>query len=323
MMNDARALKVYLDCPEKELNAVNKNILITGGSGLIGKRLTDFLLQAGYRVVHLSRSARPGKIKMYLWDIEKQTIDTDVLNTIDVIVHLAGTGIGDKPWTKKRKSEILTSRTESARLLYNELRKGKHNVKAFISASGISYYGLDDRGLPFKEEDHQAAGFLPGVVSHWEKAADQIATLGIRVVKIRTGIVLSEKGGMLPEIMRPIRFYVGAPLGSGNQPVSWIHLDDLCNIYIKAIVDENMHGVYNAVAPSPVTNKEFTYALAKTMNKPIILPSVPPFVIKFILQEMADLVLKGITVSSEKILASGFQFKFITVEEALSDLLTH
>jgi uncharacterized protein (TIGR01777 family) len=323
MMNDARAKGVFLIVVKKELNTVNKSILITGGSGLIGKRLTDFLLQAGYRVVHLSRSARPGKIKTYLWDIAKQTIDPDVLNTVDVIVHLAGAGIGDKPWSKKRKSEILTSRTESARLLYNELRKGKHSVKAFISASGISYYGLDDRSLPFKEDDHQAAGFLPDVVFHWEKAADQIATLGIRVVKIRTGIVLSEKGGMLPEIMRPIRFYVGASLGSGRQPLSWIHLDDLCNIYIKAIEDENMQGVYNAVAPNPVTNKEFTHALAKTMNKPIILPSVPPFVIKFLLHEMADLVLKGITVSPDKILASGFQFKFNTVEEALNDLLPH
>lgn len=302
---------------------MNKNVLITGGSGLIGKRLTDLLLLAGHRVVHFSRKPSEGKIKTYLWDIEKQTIDPNALDDIDVIIHLAGAGIGDKPWTKKRKSEILTSRTESTRLLYDELKKGKHNVKTFISASGISYYGLEDHGPPFKEDDHQAPGFLPEVVFHWEKGADQIATLGIRVVKIRTGIVLSEKGGMLPRMMLPFRFYVGAQLGTGTQPLSWIHLDDLCSIYIKAIEDPTMDGVYNAVAPNPVTNKEFTQALASVMGKPVILPPVPPFVIKLLLGEMADLALKGITVSADKILGAGFQFKFITVDDALTSLLRH
>ena len=300
---------------------MNKNVLITGGSGLIGKRLTDLLLQRGYRVVHLSRRAGAGKIKTYLWDVKHQTIDPDALGNIDVIIHLAGAGIGDKRWTKKRKSEILTSRTASASLLYNALKKEKQSVKTFISASGISFYGLEDHGSPFKEDNHQATGFLSDVVSHWEKAADEVATLGIRVVKIRTGIVLSEKGGVLPTMMLPFKFYVGAQLGTGIQPLSWIHLDDLCCIYIKAIEDPTMVGVYNAVAPNPVTNKKFTKALAAAMGKPVILPPVPPFVIRLLLGEMADLALKGITVSADKILSSGFQFTFNTVEEALKDLL--
>ncbi len=300
---------------------MNKNVLITGGSGLIGKRITDLLLQRGYRVIHLSRRASDGKIKTYQWDIEHQTIDPNALNNIDIIIHLAGAGIGDKPWTKKRKSEILRSRTESARLLYDELKKGKHNVKTFISASGISYYGLEDHGPPFKEDDRQALGFLPEVVFHWEKAADEVATLGVRVVKIRTGIVLSEKGGLLPRMMLPFKFYIGAQLGTGAQPLSWIHIDDLCNIYIKAIEDPAMVGVYNGVAPNPVTNKEFTKALATAMRKPVILPPVPPFFIKLLLGEMADLALKGITVSAGKILRAGFQFKFTTVNEALKNLL--
>lgn len=300
---------------------MTKNILITGASGLIGRRLTELLHQKGHRIAHLSRTRRSANAKTFLWDVDNDKIDEEALKPAEVIVHLAGESIGGEPWTKERKDKILKSRTHSTWLLYDELKKGKHNVKTFICASAIGFYGVDERDLPFHENDKQGKGFLAEVVHQWEEFADQISSLGIRVVKIRTGVVLSEKGGALKELMKPVQFYVGARLGTGTQFLSWIHLDDLCGIYIKAIEDESMHGVYNAVAPNPATNKEFTHRLAKALNKPIILPPIPSFALKLLLGEMADLVLKGVKVSNKKILTSGFKFKFDTLDDALKDLL--
>jgi uncharacterized protein (TIGR01777 family) len=299
------------------------NILITGASGMIGTELTRLLQERGFDVSHLSRSPRPGYPKTYLWDVNKHEVDEEALQKKDVVVHLAGAGVADKRWTKERKNEILKSRTDSARILFDVLQKGNHDVKTFISASGIGFYGFEDNNRLFTENDPQGNDFLAEVVHQWEAAADQIASLGIRVVKIRIGIVLSEKGGALKEMMRPLKFYAGAPLGSGTQHMSWIHLNDLCRIFIKAMEDDSMHGVYNAVAPNPVTNREFTYALARVLRKQIILPSVPPFVLKLLLGEMADVVLKGAKVSSQKIQASGYQFKFEKLDDALRNLLKH
>ena len=186
----------------------------------------------------------------------------------------------------------------------------------------LKQFGIGKNDGLFDENDRQGNGFLAEVVHQWEEFADQISTLGIRVVKIRTGIVLSEKEGALRELKRPVQFFVGAPLGKGTQYLSWIHLDDLCQIYIKAIEDENMRGVYNAVAPDPVTNKEFTHQLAKTLKRPIILPPIPSFILKLLLGEMAGLVLTGVKVSNQKIQASGFKFQFDNLEDALRDLVT-
>src|SRR5688572_12244941 len=300
---------------------MTKNILITGASGLIGSRLTELLYEKGHRIAHLSRTARSGKAKTFLWDVRKDQIDNESLRPTDAIIHLAGESIGGKPWTRDRKNEILKSRTHSTWLLYEELKKGNHNVKTFVSASGIGYYGPDDKDESFNEADEQGKGFLAEVVHQWEEFVDQISSLGIRVVKIRTGVVLSEKGGALKELMKPIKFYVGAPLGKGTQVLSWIHLDDLCRIYIKAVEDESMKGIYNAVAPNPVTNREFTHRLAKAMKKHIILPPIPSVVLKLLLGEMSDLVLTGPKVSSRKIKAGGFKFEFESLDTALADLL--
>jgi uncharacterized protein (TIGR01777 family) len=300
---------------------VATNILITGASGLIGSRLTEMLHEKGSRIAHLSRTPRSAKAKTFLWDINKDKIDSESFRPADTIIHLAGESIGGKPWTKERKSEILKSRTHSTWLLYDELKKENHHVKTFVSASAIGYYGADDKDRPFDENDKQGAGFLAEVVHQWEEFVDQISNLGIRVVKIRTGVVLSEEGGALKELMKPVKFYTGAPLGNGNQILSWIHLDDLCRIYIKATEDETMQGIYNAVAPNPVTNREFTYRLARVMRRPIILPPIPSFVLKALLGEMADLVLKGPKVSSQKIQAAGFKFLFENLDSALEDLL--
>jgi hypothetical protein len=303
------------------INLVNQNILITGGSGMIGTRLTQLLTQRGYSVSHLGRTARHDGVKTYLWDIHKRTIDRSALATADAVVHLAGANVGEKRWTKKRKRDILQSRLESTELLYQELRKGKHNVMTLVSASAVGYYGSGRDQYYFTEKDKQGQGFQADVVAKWERAVDKIATLGIRVVKLRGGVVLSEKGGALKEMMLPVKLYVGSPLGTGDQMMSWIHIDDLCRMYIKAIEDESMEGVYNAVAPNPVSNKEFTKIIARTLKKPIWLPRVPGFVIEILFGEMAEVVLQGSMISSEKIESARFDFKFVNVQDALQDLL--
>jgi len=299
----------------------SKNILITGASGLIGTRLTELLLEQGNHVAHLSRNHRSGTARTFLWDVDKKQVDRHALEGTDAIVHLAGAAVADKPWTDERKWEILKSRTQSTQLLYNELQKGGHAVKTFISASAIGYYGFDDAEKVFHEDDQPGKDFLANVVRQWEAEVDRIQELGIRVVKIRIGIVLSDKGGALKEIARPVKYWVGAPLGSGNQYISWIHLDDLASMFIKALSDEQMEGAYNGTGLYPVTNRELTKAIAHTMQKPLLLPALPAFVLKVLFGEMADIILKGSKVSSEKIQRAGFSFKFDTLEKALADLL--
>lgn len=298
-----------------------KNILITGGSGVIGRRLTTLLLEKGYRVSYLGRSKRKGALTSYVWDPSRGTIDEAALADADVIVHLAGAGIADKRWNEKWKHEILFSRTATTRLLYEGLTRVPHRVRTFISASGISYYGLEDRDRSFVETDPPASDFMAGVTVAWERAVDEVAALGIRVVKLRTGVVLSRGGGALQRLATPVKFFVGAPLGSGEQYVSWIHLDDLCRLYLRAIEDTSMEGVFNAVAPHPVTNRELTSTIAKVLGRPLWLPPVPGFVVRLIAGEVAEVVLNGSKISCNKLAAAGFRFEFETVEEAVKDLL--
>lgn len=288
---------------------------------MIGTRLTELLKHAGHSVSHLSRSIRNHGVKTFLWDIERKTIDGSALATADAVIHLAGENVGEKRWTKKRKEDILQSRLESTGLLFDELKKGNHNVKAFVSASAVGFYGPGDSEHYFTENDKQGEGFQADVVGKWERAVDKIATLGIRVVKVRGGVVLSEKGGALKEMMLPVKLYVGSPLGTGDQMMSWIHIDDLCRIFIKAVDDEHMQGVYNAVAPNPVSNRDLTKAMAKVLNKPLWLPRVPGLIIKVLFGEMSEVVLEGSVISSKKIQTAGFDFNFLDVEDALKDLL--
>ncbi|MBZ0247275.1 MAG: TIGR01777 family oxidoreductase [Cyclobacteriaceae bacterium] len=300
---------------------MHKNILITGASGLLGTRLTTLLIQKGYQISHLSRSGGSGSVPTYQWDVNEGVIATEAINDADTIVHLAGAGIADKRWSTSRKKEILESRTKSSELLYQTLKQNTHNVKTFISASAIGIYG--DAGLEkiFTEEDQPADDFLADVVKQWEASVDKIESLGIRVVKIRIGILLSEKGGALAEMVKPIKWSVGSPLGSGEQLVSWIHIDDVCRIFMKAMEDRTMTGAYNAVTPTPTTNKGMTVAIAKALDKPLWAPNVPGFILKLVLGEMSNLVLKGSAVSSAKIHGTGFKFKYNNLDDALSNLL--
>jgi uncharacterized protein (TIGR01777 family) len=300
-----------------------KNILITGGGGLIGRKLTPLLLERGYAVSHLNRKRRNSDVKTFLWDPAKGKIDVDALRGIDAIIHLAGAGIADHRWNAKIKEEILSSRTVSARLLRESLTTQPHPIAVFVSASGISYYGLEDKPEPFIETDPPADDFMARVVIAWEDEARKFESSGSRVVMLRTGVVLSKEGGALKKLETPIKFFAGAPLGSGRQYVNWIHIDDLCLMYLMALENPSMKGPYNAVAPNPVTNRTLTTAIAKVLKKPLWLPPVPGFVVKLIAGQVATLVLKGDRVSCSKIEEQGFQFHFRTIEDALKALYVH
>lgn len=298
----------------------SRSVLITGASGLIGTRLTEILLQANYRVCHLSRSKNDGNVPTFLWDVEREWIEPGAFAEADAIIHLAGAGIADEPWTEKRKQEIIDSRVKSSELIRNTLAESNHRVKVFISASGINYYGTSDE-LIFTEADPPGDDFLANVVRLWEQGAEKFKSLGIRDVELRTGMVLSDKGGALAEFVKPIKWFVGAPLGSGNQWIGWIHIDDLCRMYQFAVENDSMQGAYNAVAPNPVMNRVLMKTLANVLRKPLILPPVPKFALKLLLGEMVSMVVEGSRVSPAKIQREGFQFTYKNIAEALRDLL--
>jgi uncharacterized protein len=293
-------------------------ILITGASGLVGTRLTEMLEAAGHQVVHLGRTKKVGSRPVYTWDVEKGVIDEEAFIGVEVVVHLAGAGVADKPWTPKRKLEILESRTKSTALLAKYLEH-QPQVKVVVSASAVGYYGFGLSDHEFTEESNPGADFLAQVVRAWEEEVNGIENK--RIVKLRIGFVLSEKGGALKEMSKPIKMFAGAPLGTGKQLIGWIHIDDLCRMFIKAVEDETMHGVYNATGPYSVTNKELTKQIATVLGKPLFLPPVPSFVMKLLLGEMANLVLYGLNVSSAKIKKTGFAFSYPTLEQALANLL--
>jgi len=296
---------------------IPKRILITGASGLVGAELTANLMKGGHQVAHLGRTKRQGNVPSYTWDVDKGYIEEGALQGIDSIIHLAGAGIADKPWTARRKQEVLESRTRSSTLLYQTLKNTQHQVKSFISASAIGYYGFGGSEEVFTESSKAGTDFLADVVKAWEHEVDRIQELNIRIVKIRIGIVLSNKGGALKEIAKPVRWGAGAPLGNGKQPMSWIHIDDLCAMFRYAVENENLIGAYNGVAPQWSSNREVTRAIAKALHRPLLLPPVPSFVMKLMLGEMANLVLLGSKVSSEKIQQTGFKFQFEDLTTAI------
>jgi uncharacterized protein (TIGR01777 family) len=301
---------------------MSKNILITGGTGLVGSHLTPLLIQQGYQVSYLSRNAEPiNNVKIYQWNVEEGYMDTKAIEGADYIIHLAGAGVADKRWTKSRKQEILESRTQSATLLFNALKTTKHQVKAVISASAIGYYGYDTGSQWVDENSQPGDDFLADVVQKWESSIQQMASLGVRVVSLRIGIVLSEEGGALAKITQTIKVGAGAPLGTGKQYFSWIHIKDICRIFVHALENEQMQGIYNAVAPGPVTNEELTHQIAHVLDKPLVLPHVPAFALKLALGEMAAAVLGGNKVANRKLLATGYTFEFPQLRPALENLL--
>jgi uncharacterized protein len=298
-----------------------KNILITGASGLIGSRLTALLLQKGHHVSHLGRIAKHGAVPSFVWNVPDQTIDSTCLTGIDTIIHLAGAGVADKPWTEKRKQEILDSRVQSTQLLYKTLSENKHTVTSFISASAIGYYGFEKGNELLTESSPPGNDFLANVTKQWEDAIDKLEELSLRVAKLRIGIVLSDKGGALKPMVMPVKLWLGSPIGSGEQMLSWVHIDDLCAMFIHLVENETLRGAFNGTGPYAVSNANFVNAIGKVLHKPVFMPRVPSFAIRLLLGEMADLVLKGSRVSSQRIQDAGFSFRFKTLEEALKNLL--
>lgn len=296
------------------------HVLITGATGLIGKPLTEALLNKGYQVSHLSRN--PGKnpqVKTFLWDVEKGSIDEHCIEGVHTIVHLAGAGIADKRWTEERKQLLINSRTESIRLIYKLLHNHPHEVKNIISASATGYYS--NRGNELLTESSQPLqDFLGTCCIAWEKAVDEGHSLNLNITKFRTGVVLSTKGGALPPISLPVKFGLGAALGNGRQYIPWIHWQDAVDMYLQAIEGALLPDVYNMVAPNPVTNKQLTQAVALKLGKPLWAPNVPAFLLKLLLGEMSLVVLGSTRVSAEKVQDAGFKFKFEEISEALSDI---
>jgi len=296
-------------------------ILISGGTGLIGSHLTKKLKEKGYDVAILSRDRKKLPLQTYFWNPGSNEIEREAIVTSDYIIHLAGENIFNKKWTEKRKKEIIDSRVKTTELLYNKVTHERKNLKAFISASAIGYYGAVTSEKIFSENDPPGKDFLGQVCYEWEKAADKFIQSGIRVVKIRTSPVLAKNGGALAKMKTQAKFWLGSALGNGNQYQPWIHIDDLCNIYIKAIEDEKMNGAYNAAAPDQKTNKEFMKTLTRVMHKPFWFPNVPKWLLKLIFGEKSAMILEGSRVSVDKIENAGYKFIFPELESALKDLV--
>jgi uncharacterized protein len=298
-----------------------KNILIAGGTGLIGTHLSQLLKSKGYAVSHLSRRANPNaEFPTYAWQPEKGTFDKKAFDEADAIVNLAGAGIADKLWSKKRKREIIDSRTSGNALIAQYLRSEKHRVKTYISASAIGFYA--DRGDEWMTETSSAGkGFLAESTVAWEQAILEVAATDVRTVALRTGVVLSPEGGALQKMLISFLFRLGVYFGNGRQWVSWIHRQDLCNLFLWALETPSVSGTFNAVAPTPLSNLDLTKAISAAKGGFYLLLPTPSFVLRLVMGEMADVVLGSTRVSSQKVENQGFVFKFPNALAALKDLL--
>lgn len=305
-------------------------VLIAGGTGLIGTALTNYLRSRNYTVIILSRSCKQpftltaNAVNYAGWNTDTFTMDAAALSAADYIINLAGAGVADKRWTIKRKNEIRDSRINSGHTLVKNLKDIPNKVKAFISISAIGWYGADPiipNTKPFTETDKSDTHFLGETCRLWEESVEPVATLNIPLIKLRVGIVLSEKGGALREFMKPVKFGLAAILGSGKQMISWIHIQDLCRMIEYSMIHDPVVGIYNAVAPKPVNNKTLTTALARKMKGNFFIPIyVPAFILKIVMGEMSIEVLKSATVSCKKIQDTGFTFLFPSIEAALDNL---
>lgn len=294
-------------------------ILITGAGGMVAQKLA-LLLQPKYDIRFLTRT--PARNNEFQWDIAAGTIDENALSDVTHIIHLAGANISERKWTEQRKQEIILSRTNSARLILETLRRKDHKIKSFISASAVGFYDQHLTSAAI-ETDAKGTDFLSDVVFQWENAADRFLTEGVaeRVVKLRSGVVLSPESGALKKMQFPVKLGIGSALGTGKQFIPWIHIDDLCAIYTEAITNPAIKGTYNAVAPEFCTNEQFIRTLAKTLQKPFFFPRIPAFLIRLLLGEAACIVLEGRKISADKIQREGFSFKYSNLSAAFDDLL--
>ncbi len=297
-------------------------VLIAGGTGLVGTRLSHLLKAQNYEVIHLSRKENlKAEFPAYRWDLNTMEIDKEAWKKTDYILNLAGTGIADKRWTKTRKKAIIDSRVKSNALIEKYIREYPHQPKAYIAAAAIGYYGntgeqwLDETSTPDNK------GFLSKSCIEWEKSIQAVAQTGIRTVWLRVGIVLSTLGGALAKMLPSYKLRVGAYFGDGQQYYSWIHIDDMCKLFIAAIENEQIQGVYNGVAPNPERNKDFAYKIAEALDQKAFIAPSPALALRLAMGEMADVVLHGNRCSAKKISATGFEFDYPQLIPALKDII--
>jgi uncharacterized protein len=299
---------------------MKKVVLITGANGMLAKQVAKEL-EGEYSIRFLTRKAT--RINEFLWDLENKTIDPNALKGVHTVVHLAGSSIADKRWSKKRKEQILSSRVESARLILEECKKNDITLDAFVSASAVGYYGTSTTDTIYTEENESGTDFLSTVCKEWENAAYAFELSGVakRVAVLRIGVILAKNSGALQKIERPIKSRIGSAIGTGMQYMPWVHIDDLSRLFNFVIVNEELSGNFNAVAPEHVTNNELTKRIAKVLHRKLILPNVPRLVIRALFGEMGGIILYGSRVSSYKIVSAGFEFEYGKLDDALSSLM--
>lgn len=295
------------------------NVLISGGSGMLGTAITGLLLEEGHSVAWLTRRQSPVglPVRLFVWDPENDKIDPEAIQWAEAVINLAGASIGETHWTTKGKDLILHSRLASVRTLENAIRKRQIPLHSFVGVSGAGYYGPSEQ--PKLESDPHGKDFPAVVARKWEDAYEKIQSLKpAHFSVLRLAVVLSDRGGALPKIVQPIQWGVGSSLGTGRQPFNWIHLNDAARIFTEALY---WNGVYNASAPSGSTNEELTRLVARILNRPLLLPAVPAFALKLALGDRSSLVLEGNRSNVSKLLKTGFTFQFPDLEGALKDLL--
>lgn len=301
---------------------MSKRILITGGSGGVGRNLTKLALAAGHQVGWLSRSQRDVKgVQSFLWDVESGVIQKEAVDFAQVIIHLAGAGVADKTWTAARRKEILESRTQTTNLLAKAFNKRKAKLDTYIGASAVGYYGMEVTNVEKTEESEAGSDFLAEVCVAWEKGHSLMRANTENYFISRIGIVLDDKTGALPKLKLPVQYYLGADLGTGKQWMPWIHMEDLCRFYLWAIDNPNKMGIYNIVAPELVNHEAFNNTLAQVLNTKVLLPRVPEFLLKFAMGDMVKIVTGGDKVVGTKLAAAGFSFNFGELDAALRNLL--
>jgi uncharacterized protein (TIGR01777 family) len=299
---------------------MNTNILIAGGSGLVGSQLTKILQESGYQVSHLSRNPQKSKLPAFYWNPDKGEIDLACLNDTDCIINLAGSGVADARWTESYKNDILNSRVNSTRLIARILKENVNKVNLLMNASAVGIYGNE---APLLTQENAPAGstFLAEVCRIWEEEAMKIQSKNIRVVIFRIGLVLSAKGGFLKAIATPAKFGFASYFGDGAMMNPWIHIDVLCSMFLHDIKNNGVKGIYNAVAPNPETNKALVQLTAKALNRPQFLPGVPAFLLNLMMGEMGPMLLANQNISAERISNSGFEFGYPRAKKAIENLL--
>lgn len=300
---------------------MDKKVLITGASGLIGKHLCTSLIQRGYKINVLTRNQKGEHqgICYYDWNIKNGQIDPACLDGVNAIIHLAGENIAARPWRHEQKQRIIKSRTDSIRLIYSLMKHRPHDVETLISASASGFYG-DREDLILTETDQPGTDFMAQCCISWERVVSEAEGFGLRVVRLRTGTVLSGEGGALPPLAAPHKIGLGMPLGTGHQWMSWIHINDVINMYIHCLENDNCKGAYNMNAPHPLRNKDFSEELSSFFGHKTRLPRVPEWLLRTVLGEMHTLLTNSTRMHNSRIVETGFSFQYGNLEDALKNI---